>query len=143
MTLSRWRRFAAPVVVLLTGACGVVETLARAHEPYDRFARGFIADFHQGGLPAIRQQVKPATLRGAVEAETGFAVMHAALPSSIDSIRPRGEGEVEEGWRSGVARLHYRVYGSDRSADVDLWIEKSGKQFYAETIQIGPAIGDR
>jgi hypothetical protein len=127
---------ARATLLLLFGGCTAADSLARAHEPYDQFARNFITDLQEHGPDGIRNRVKSATLRDSLAAEQAFAAMIAALPSSIDSIRPHGEWQVEENGSNGVAQLYYRVFGPDRAADVRMWVERKGKHFEAETVGV-------
>ncbi|WP_420126904.1 hypothetical protein [Longimicrobium sp.] len=108
----------------------------------DQFARQFIGDLHDGGLPRVRDRMKPSTLEGVRDPEAEFAAMMRALPPGpIDSIRFSGGG-VEQDGSSSVSKLHYRVYGGRRAAQVDLWIETSRKTQYVETLRVTDVTAD-
>jgi hypothetical protein len=134
--LRRLKALASVAALALSVGCIDAETTARIHERDDRFARQFIQDLHARGLAGVRDRMKPATLQGAQDPEAAFAVMMSALPPGpIDSIRPLG-GEIEQDGKMAVSKLYYRVYGSQRVAEVEFWIETSPNAQYVETLRV-------
>jgi hypothetical protein len=124
--------------LLVPAACTALgESLAKAYIPYDSFAQTFIRDFQASGLDGVRERVKANTLRG--DGPRILAKMRQDLPATVDSTRAFGDASVEEESATGLAHLYYHVYGPGRVTTVELWVERSGRNYVVETIRVKPS----
>jgi hypothetical protein len=105
----------------------------------DRLGRSFVVALHDAGYPGIVPLTKPATVH-LPGFEAGVAQMRALLPQGpIDTLQ-LSEWEMEAATdRPRATKLTYFARGRDRSARVELWIERGPTQPFVETVRIGPA----
>lgn len=121
--------------MLCTG-CVDTRELAEAYNREDTFARRFITDLHAGGLPRVRDRVKPATLNGPWDLAAEFATMRQALPAGpLDSLRALDTSFERDGGLL-VTQIGYNVYGGGEMARVELWIETTRDTHYVETLRV-------
>ncbi len=129
-------------VSLLCVACMDADKMSEQIGRENEFAQQFIRDLHAGGLPKVRDRIKPATLQGVRDPDTEFAVMLKNLPAGeIDSVR-LVSGNIEQARRMTISKLGYRVYGERQTAQVDLWIETSAQGRVVETLRVSGMDGE-
>jgi hypothetical protein len=123
-------------VAVFCAGCIDTKEMAEQIKREDEFAQRFIQDLHAGGLPEVRDRIKPATLQGPQDVEAEFAVMLKRLPAGeIDSVR-LAAADIEKHWQSTESKLAYRVYGGGKTAQIDLWIETSKRGRLVETLRV-------